>query len=233
MNKPLAPTDLTDAAPRCPRIVLFVEADSGDWHARRLARALETRGASVVTTTLAHCAFDTRMASGIDIPGFAGALPAGEEYPLAGTPCQLLHERAVVSYASGVPDAFPQDSFLIEHGLDGRVMAEIDDRIRAGHGRGEIVPDIDRGEDMQFRIAGGAGDERLAHPSVGSIDDQFERFHHGMSWRLRRVDSNFLRVVSPISHRGRRTSGFISPRRASAYFAGTGLGSMKRSLKSG
>jgi hypothetical protein len=40
----------------------------------------------------------------------ADALPAGEEYPLAGTPCRLLHERAVVSYASGVPDAFPEDT---------------------------------------------------------------------------------------------------------------------------
>ena len=47
------------------------------------------------------------------------ALPAGQEYPLDGTPCQLLHERTVVSYESGVPAAFPEDPFLIEHGLDG------------------------------------------------------------------------------------------------------------------
>src|SRR4051794_8368859 len=47
------------------------------------------------------------------------ALPAGVEYPLDGTPCRLLHERAVVSYESGVPGAFPDDPFLIEHGLDG------------------------------------------------------------------------------------------------------------------
>jgi signal transduction histidine kinase/uncharacterized protein YhfF len=49
----------------------------------------------------------------------AGALPAGKEYPLEGTPCQLLQERTVVSYESGVPAAFPEDPFLIEHGLDG------------------------------------------------------------------------------------------------------------------
>jgi len=47
------------------------------------------------------------------------ALPAGREYKLDGTPCQLLHERTVVSYESGVPAAFPEDPFLIEHGLDG------------------------------------------------------------------------------------------------------------------
>lgn len=60
-----------------PRIALFVEADGGDWHARRLTRALEARGASVVTTSLDKCAFDTRVASGLDIPGFAGRLPGG------------------------------------------------------------------------------------------------------------------------------------------------------------
>src|SRR3954470_24022298 len=47
------------------------------------------------------------------------ALPAGREYKLDGTPCQALHERTVVSYESGVSPAFPDDPFLIEHGLDG------------------------------------------------------------------------------------------------------------------
>lgn len=59
------------------RLVLFVEEDGGDWHARRLRQALEARGAHVVTTTLKACAFDTRLPSGLDIPGFAGALPDG------------------------------------------------------------------------------------------------------------------------------------------------------------
>jgi signal transduction histidine kinase/uncharacterized protein YhfF len=49
----------------------------------------------------------------------ANALPAGEEYPLAGTPCQLIHERAVVAYAEHVAAAFPGDAFLAEHGIDG------------------------------------------------------------------------------------------------------------------
>ena len=59
------------------RIALFVEDGGGDWHARRLARALEARGATVVTTTLKGCAFDTRCPLGLDIPGFGGALPDG------------------------------------------------------------------------------------------------------------------------------------------------------------
>jgi GAF domain-containing protein len=40
----------------------------------------------------------------------ADALPAGDEYALEGTPCLLLHERAVVSFASGVAEAFPGDA---------------------------------------------------------------------------------------------------------------------------
>lgn len=59
------------------KIVLFVEEEGGDWHAKRLARAMEERGAIVVVTTLTQCAFDTTTPSGIDIPGFAGGLPDG------------------------------------------------------------------------------------------------------------------------------------------------------------
>lgn len=59
------------------RIVLFVEENGGDWHARRLKKAFEARGAVVVTTTLRECAFDTGHESGLVIPGFAGRLPDG------------------------------------------------------------------------------------------------------------------------------------------------------------
>jgi RimK family alpha-L-glutamate ligase len=58
-----------------PRIALFLEEESGDWHVRRLAAAMRARGASVVVTSLPRCAFDTQLPSGIDIPGFDGALP--------------------------------------------------------------------------------------------------------------------------------------------------------------
>lgn len=62
---------------RRPRIVLFVEAEGGDWHARRLAKALEMRGAVVSTTSLCKCAFDTRIDCGLDIPCLGGQLPDG------------------------------------------------------------------------------------------------------------------------------------------------------------
>ena len=62
---------------RTPHIALFVEEAKSDWHSRRLARAMEERGARVTTTTLKDCAFDTRTPSGIDIPGFSGMLPDG------------------------------------------------------------------------------------------------------------------------------------------------------------
>ena len=42
---------------------------------RRLAAAMRRRGACVVVTSLPRCALDTALASGIDIPGFDGALP--------------------------------------------------------------------------------------------------------------------------------------------------------------
>ncbi len=59
MNKPVQTSELDGAASKGPRLVLFVEDGGGDWHARRLRKALEARGATVVTTTLAACAFDT------------------------------------------------------------------------------------------------------------------------------------------------------------------------------
>jgi len=58
-------------------IVIFVEEDSGDWHARRLRKAIEEGGGRVVTTALKRCAFDTSFPHGIDIPGLDGKLPDG------------------------------------------------------------------------------------------------------------------------------------------------------------
>jgi tetrahydromethanopterin:alpha-L-glutamate ligase len=60
---------------RALRIALFLEEESGDWHVRRLAQAMRARGAEVVISSLPRCAFDTALPSGIDLPGFDGALP--------------------------------------------------------------------------------------------------------------------------------------------------------------
>jgi len=56
---------------------LLIEEGRGEWHARRIVRALEARGTKVTVSSLPHCAFDTALPSGIDIPGFKGQLPDG------------------------------------------------------------------------------------------------------------------------------------------------------------
>lgn len=58
-------------------LALLIEEGRGEWHARRIVRALENFGARVTVSSLPHCAFDTGLESGIDIPGFAGRLPDG------------------------------------------------------------------------------------------------------------------------------------------------------------
>jgi tetrahydromethanopterin:alpha-L-glutamate ligase len=59
------------------KLALFIDEGNGDWHSRRLARALTARGVEVVTTTLKACAFDTASPAGLVIPGFDGTLPDG------------------------------------------------------------------------------------------------------------------------------------------------------------
>ena len=58
-------------------LALLIEEGRGEWHARRIVRALEAMGARVTVSSLPHCAFDTGLESGIDIPGFKGRLPDG------------------------------------------------------------------------------------------------------------------------------------------------------------
>ena len=58
-------------------LALLIEEGRGEWHARRIVRSLEAMGARVTVSSLPHCAFDTALASGIDIPGFKGELPDG------------------------------------------------------------------------------------------------------------------------------------------------------------
>jgi tetrahydromethanopterin:alpha-L-glutamate ligase len=77
MTTPPFSISLRAPGSRGPRIVLFVEDGGGDWHARRLREALQACGAQVITTCLKFCAFDTRLRSGIHIPGFDGDLPDG------------------------------------------------------------------------------------------------------------------------------------------------------------
>jgi tetrahydromethanopterin:alpha-L-glutamate ligase len=58
-------------------LALLIEEGRGEWHARRIVRSLEAMGARVTVSSLPHCAFDSGLESGIDIPGFKGRLPDG------------------------------------------------------------------------------------------------------------------------------------------------------------
>jgi tetrahydromethanopterin:alpha-L-glutamate ligase len=58
-------------------LALLIEEGRGEWHARRIVRSLEAMGARVTVSSLPHCAFDTGLECGIDIPGFKGRLPDG------------------------------------------------------------------------------------------------------------------------------------------------------------
>lgn len=58
-------------------LALLIEEGRGEWHARRIVRSLQAQGARVTISSLPHCAFDTGLKSGIDIPGFKGKLPDG------------------------------------------------------------------------------------------------------------------------------------------------------------
>ena len=58
-------------------LALLIEEGRGEWHARRIVRSLAAFGARVTVSSLPHCAFDTGLESGIDIPGFKGQLPDG------------------------------------------------------------------------------------------------------------------------------------------------------------
>jgi tetrahydromethanopterin:alpha-L-glutamate ligase len=56
-----------------PKIALAV--DICDWHARDLAAAFARAGATAVPVRLSQCGFDTRLPSGLVIPGFGAELP--------------------------------------------------------------------------------------------------------------------------------------------------------------
>lgn len=87
------------------RIALAV--DGNDWHARALAAAFAALGAEVVRVRLDACGFATARPHGLDLPGFADALPdavlvremAGGSFEQVTRRLGVLHALAAV----GVP----------------------------------------------------------------------------------------------------------------------------------
>lgn len=53
----------------------------------------------------------------------------------------------------------------------GIVVGEVDDRIGLRQDRSQIVPGIQPGNDLQFRMIFGTRQQCLTHPPLGTIDD--------------------------------------------------------------
>src|SRR6202011_3170190 len=101
------------------------------------------------------------------------------------------------------------------------------------HGECDLVAEITLRDDVDLRMGFGEIENRLAH-STARPDQRnaHRRFHFAFS-----NASSVLRrrawFASDISQSGRRTSADIAPRQPSAVFAGTGFGSMNKSLNRG
>jgi len=46
---------------------------------------------------------------------------ANRQYDLKGTPCETIIGQQVITYASGLQQRFPDDSYLYQHGMQSYV----------------------------------------------------------------------------------------------------------------
>src|SRR4029453_18850624 len=114
--------------------------------------------------------------------------------------------------------------------FDRASVAEINCNVASLHRRVDRVPEIALSDDVDLRIVLRQIEDRLAHSTARSDQRHAHaRFHFDFS-----NASSVLRkrawFASVISQSGNRTSNAIAPRHASAVFAGTGFGSMNKSL---
>jgi tetrahydromethanopterin:alpha-L-glutamate ligase len=63
------------AASRADGATILVVSDQRDWHARQMEAAFAAAGARVERIDLAECGFDTRSASGLNLPSLGSRLP--------------------------------------------------------------------------------------------------------------------------------------------------------------
>ena len=68
-------TDPLVATAEARRWRIGIVVDRNDWHARAVARALRTRGATTTLIRLEACAFETSSPSGLRLDGFGSELP--------------------------------------------------------------------------------------------------------------------------------------------------------------
>src|SRR5215831_11211898 len=109
-------------------------------------------------------------------------------------------------------------------------IAEIDRDVGILNRRVDRVPEIAPRDDVDLWIVLRQIENCLAHSTARSDQRHAHaRFHFDFS-NASSVLRNRAWFVSVISQSGKRTSNSIAPRQASAVFAGTGFGSMNKSL---
>ena len=114
------------------------------------------------------------------------------------------------------------------------VKTEVDHRIRLPDHFGQVVADIDPGDDFDVWIGLAAAEQRLAHPAVGSVDDYLGHGCYLLSTpQALSVRANWTRLALDILQSGRRYCSSHLPNMERAALAGTGLVSMNRSLNIG
>jgi hypothetical protein len=59
-------------------------------------------------------------------------------------------------------------------------MRKIDNSLAFWKRGRQIVPDIDLGDNFEFRIGRRAGNESLSHTAFSTVDEQFERGHESV-----------------------------------------------------
>ena len=101
-------------------------------------------------------------------------LAEGQRFEIPGTPCELAGDRDVVSIPTGTQEAFPRDSFVARHGLDGylAIVVRGSDGARLGYlGVMAAHPLVTGDEQVAvlriFAARAGAEIERLIH--VGAL----------------------------------------------------------------
>ena len=99
---------------------IALAADSYDWHARALTAAFASLGATVVRLHLDACLFATGHATGLDLPGFADALPdAVLVREMSGGSFEQVTRRLGVLHAlSALGVAVWNDALAIERCVD-------------------------------------------------------------------------------------------------------------------
>ncbi len=107
-------------------------------------------------------------------------LAEGYEYDLAGTPCEPIAERDVISHPAGAVERFASDSFLVRNGLDGYLAVPMRD---AGGDVVGYVCVISRG-----RVDAGEEDVAVLRIFAARAAAELDRRRHEAALRAREAE---------------------------------------------